>query len=350
MKKPAQIIVTLCLLAVFAFSMATRNKKQQVEPLYGYTMGTSYTVQISDPLPSQKRQQLHRKIEEKLRMVNAQMSTWDPKSEISRFNHQATTNPFTVSPEFAKVIRQSLKLSHSTGGRFDPTLNPLLNIWGFGSESETREPPTQQQIDQTRKQIGWHHLHISDNNQLQKDIPDLQISLGAIAKGYGVDVVSRILLDEGLSNFFVEIGGEVYAHGTKPKNEPWRIGIQYPSLEPNLKLQGILNITDSAIATSGYYPNYIQKNGRVFTHILDPVTGTPRESQTASVTVIAPNCMLADGAATALFVMGADEGLEWTEKQPEVEVLFLIRDDQGNVTETASSGFYTKTAYEALEK
>ncbi|MBT8042319.1 MAG: FAD:protein FMN transferase, partial [Pontiella sp.] len=277
---------------------------------WGETMGTSYSIKISGKAKKPELAELYETIKERLEEINGQMSTWDPDSEISRFNHSASTEPFACSQAFAFVVKRALELAQSTDGAFDPTLQPLLNLWGFGSEGEERRIPGDAEIAEARKHTGWAKLSIANGAGIQKKEPKLSLALGAIAKGYGVDAIATILKGSGFENWFVEIGGEIAVLGLNPDGVPWKIGIQQPTTNPmDQTLRGKLNLTNGAVATSGDYRNYIEEDGRIYSHLLDPRTGRAVRSQTASVTVVAPRCMDADGIATALFVMGVEEGL-----------------------------------------
>ena len=341
-KKIIQIILGLAL--VLAFGVKSFFVKNPI--LAGGTMGTSYSVTLKGYVSRAAINKLSRQIETELAEISRQMSTWDAKSEISRFNQSKSTDPFPCSTAFASVVKRALELSESTGGAFDPTLQPLLNLWGFGSEGEDLHVPSDAAIAKTKALTGWRKLGIDEDSSFQKNIPELALDLGAIAKGYGVDAIGQLLNEAGHENWFSEIGGEVVVRGTNPADIPWRIGIQFPTTNPMVdKLQGIVNLTEGAVATSGDYRNYIEEEGVVYSHILDPRSGRAVLSDTASVTVIAPNCMDADGMATALFVMGADEGLVWTENRPEVEAMFLVRGADGEIFEKFSSGFVAATSY-----
>jgi thiamine biosynthesis lipoprotein len=313
---------------------------------WGETMGTSYSITLSGKVKRSLFNKLSRRIEKELAEINRQMSTWDPESEISRFNHATNTEPFQCSEGFASVVARSLELSKSTNGAFDPTLQPMLNLWGFGSEGGERQVPSDTEIENIKPATGWQKITTDGSSYLQKSDPAVSLALGAIAKGYGVDALAKILDEAGCENWFVEIGGEVIVKGINPKGTPWRIGIQYPTTNPmSSRLQGIVNLSGDAAATSGDYHNYLEEDGEIYSHILDPRSGRAVLSDTASVTVVAPNCMDADGMATALFVMGAEEGLDWVEQQPDIEAMFLIRTPSGEISEKFSSGFQGVTSY-----
>lgn len=340
------MVIALVLIAVLGIGGILRSGTIENPAHWGETMGTSYSVQITGKVKQPALTQLHARIEIKLAKISRQMSTWDPKSEISQFNHSESTEPISYSEAFVSVVRRALELSDSTEGAFDPTLQPLLNVWGFGSEGEERSVPTDEEISAARNLTGWEKLKVKTPTQIWKSEPSLSLALGAIAKGYGVDAIAEILEEAGLENWFVEIGGEVVVKGLNPDGVPWKIGIQYPTSNPmDARLQGILHITKDAVATSGDYRNYIEDEGRVYSHILDPRSGHAVRSATASVTVSASSCMDADGIATALFVMGAPRGLSWVEQMPGVEAMFLLRGDDDEIIEKFSSGFKAATRY-----
>ncbi len=314
--------------------------------MWGGTMGTTYSITLSDPVTAPRLVTMVQAIECQLDEINLQMSTWNAESEISRFNHSTSTEWFPVSDGFAVVVQRALELSESTGGAFDPTLQPLLNLWGFGSEAGNQQVPSDADIAEAKIHTGWQKLRVEVSSGLRKNGSALSLDLGAIAKGYGVDVLAGILDEAGYKNWFVEIGGEVVVQGVNPDGVPWKVGIQYPTTNPmDQRLQGILHVTNGAVATSGDYRNYIPKDGVLYSHILDPRTGRAVFSDTASVTVVASSCMDADGMATALFVMGAEEGLTWVEQRPGVEAMFLLRGGDSEIFEKFSSGFVAATGY-----
>ncbi len=345
-KKVMQLIVGLAL--VLTFGIRSLFVKNPI--LVGGTMGTSYSVTLKGYVQRKAIDGLQQQIESELAEINRQMSTWDPDSEISAFNRSDGSGPFPVSPVFAAVVARALELGESTGGAFDPTLQPLLNLWGFGSEGGEREVPSDADIAAAMEKTGPDKVWFDSPSNLWKAGPEVQLALGAIAKGYGTDAIGELLDGAGYENWFAEIGGEVVVRGLNPAGNPWRIGIQYPSSNPMVdKLQGIVNLTGGAVATSGDYRNYIEKNGTLYSHILDPRSGRAVLSVTASVTVVAPDCMDADGIATALFVMGAEEGLIWVEEHPEVKAMFLLRDAEGEIFEKFCSGFVAETGYVSEE-
>jgi thiamine biosynthesis lipoprotein len=346
-RKIIQIILGLALVS----ALAVRLNFEKHPLLAGQTMGTVYRVTIGGYIGRNRLDALGSRIEETLREINRQMSTWDPESEISLFNASDECGPFPVSPAFAEVVARALEFGKATDGAFDATLQPLLNLWGFGSGSEGHAVPSEEAIAAVMRFTGPDMVWIEDSTNLWKAAPEVQIDLSAIAKGYSVDAISRLLDDAGHENWFVEVGGEVRVRGRNPAGAPWRIGIQHPSSNPAVdRLQGIVHLTNGAVATSGDYRNFMEKDGVIYSHLLDPRHGHAVLSDTASVTVVAPGCMDADAAATALFVMEIEEALRWIEKQPEAEALFLLRDGDGQIFARFSSGFTNATGYSSLEE
>lgn len=341
-KKLIKIVLALALVLMFGI----RSFYIRHPILTGGTMGTGYSVTIKGYVSRADLDELSLQIEKELDELNQQMSTWEPDSDISSFNKSDESGPFPVEEAFAQVVGRAVKLGKATNGAFDPALNPLLNLWGFGSEGEERKVPSDAETAAAKENTGWDKVWIDKNSSLWKSSPHVQLDLGAIAKGYGVDVLGKLLENEGYQNWFVEIGGEVLVKGRNPAGDPWRVGIQYPTTNPmDSRLQGIVNLTKGATATSGDYRNYLMQDGVLYSHILDPRSGRAVFSDTASVTVVAPSCMDADGMATALFVMGAQEGVAWVEGRPDVEAMFLIRGAGGEIIEKFSSGFTAATGY-----
>jgi thiamine biosynthesis lipoprotein len=308
----------------------------------GMTMGTTYQVKIAKAVIAKNELKVLRsKVDSALTEVNHQMSTYDPGSEISAFNKFADTTAFEVSKEFVEVVKEALDIYKSSGKAFDVTVAPLVNLWGFGVRGNRFVPPTKKEIDSVLKNIGSVYLQIEGDTKLKKKIPDLKLDLSAIAKGYGVDVVARVLSQEHFDNFMVEIGGEVFAQGEKAGGNFWKIGIDTPHLAslPGQHIQAILSLKDVAVATSGDYRNYFEYDGKIFSHTIDPYSGFPVTHNLASVTIIAKNCMEADALATALMVMGKEEGIRYIETLENAEAFLIVRKSKQSYETFQSSGF-----------
>ncbi|MBF0451736.1 MAG: FAD:protein FMN transferase [Candidatus Magnetomorum sp.] len=302
-------------------------KDQQEYLLTGKTMGTIYHIKYHAGVLFD-HQALRTAIEEKLKMINQSMSTFDPTSEISVFNKTSQTQKaMSISDEFYQVLMQANALYQMTEGSWDGTVKPLVNLWGFGHTSHPKEKPTRQDIQKCLESVGFHHISITDH-VIEKKHPDVQLNLASIAKGFGVDIVATVLDHFAVRQYLVEIGGEVFARGNKINGDPWRVGINRPKLQSALDdVYYALPLKDKAIATSGDYRNYFLEGNTRYSHVIDPKTGYPVNNGVVSVSVIANNCTFADGLATALMVMDVKKALILVNQLPDTEC-FLIKENQ----------------------
>lgn len=308
----------------------------------GMTMGTTYQVKITHlVLAEHEVIQLKSWVDSALVEVNRQMSTYDPQSEISRFNKYQDTLAFPVSSEFPRVVSKAIEVSRISNNSFDITVANLVNLWGFGKKGKRIVPPAKEDILAAMRNVGVHYVNSVDGKALKKNNAKVQIDLSAIAKGYGVDVVAQILKARNILNFMVEIGGEVITKGVNASGEPWKIGIDSPGLAnlPGQNIRSILALKDVAVATSGDYRNYFEYEGKIYSHTINPKTGRPVTHDLASATVIAKDCMTADALATAIMVMGRDEGMKFIEKIKNAEALMITRRGLESYSHFQSSGF-----------
>lgn len=306
----------------------------------GRTMGTTYHLVLADShFPAGQLSTVKQKTDSLLNVVNLQMSTYIPNSEISRFNHFKTTEPFTVSPAFTSVLRLALQINRESGGLFDVTVAPLVNLWGFGTKGNRSAPPSGKEINHLLEHIGSRYIQVINDTTIRKTNPKVMLDFSAIAKGYGVDAVAALLRKFNFQNFLVEIGGEVITSGTR-FGQSWKIGIDRPLPDalPGSNLEAVLHLRDAAMATSGDYRNYFTAGDSLYSHEIDPRSGRPIQTGVASVTVLAPSCMLADAMATAIMVMGAAKGLAWVESKPGVEAMIIVHAGK-SFKEKMSSGF-----------
>lgn len=315
--------------------------KQNEHIISGKTMGTTYTVKVvSDPFSN--RPVLEHAIEKRLKEINRSMSTYIKSSEISRFNRfQDTNTRFIISDDFWNVMVIARQLYRLTDGAWDGTVNPLINLWGFGSRKSERKIPSRQAIDEALKRIGFKYIEFGDRKRyLKKTKSAISLDLGSIAKGYGVDQISVLIRKNGYRHFLVEIGGEIYASGRKKDGAPWRIGINKPVPDASLKqVYRVVSLQDKGMATSGDYRNFFVKDGIRYSHILDPRTGYPVGNIVVSASVIADTCTFADGLATALVVMGPERGIALVEQLDSVECFMVSQTPDGALVDHASSGF-----------
>jgi len=305
--------------------LGCENKTQTFE-LNGYTMGTTYSVVYLQNQYFVEKEVLQQQVDSLLNKLNLQMSTYIENSEISQFNSLNEKRTFTPSSEFFEVVSRSQNISNQTRGAFDITIMPLVNLWGFGPGFKKNiSVPKKDEIDEILKNSGFKNLIVS-HNSISKKIPSLKIDLNAVAKGFAVDCVSELLEKWKIRNYLVEIGGEIRCLGANSEGNFWTVGIDKPISEANSqrKIESILKISNSAVATSGDYRNFFEDNGTIYSHIINPYTGYPVKNRVASATVIAPFCTEADAWATALLVMGED-GIEKIENLEGYEAILYIR-------------------------
>ena len=248
-------------------------------------------------------------IEAALESVNESMSTYRADSEISRVNADDPGDPIILSDAFAEVLVAALDVGARSGGAYDVTVAPLVDLWGFGADSAADwSLPSPEQVRAVLGRVGqsalaWH----PEQGTLIKHEP-VSLNFSSIAKGFGVDQVARVLEDAGVVNYLIEVGGEMRVSGTSPRGDDWRIAVEQP-LAGQRGIAQALTVTDIAIATSGDYRNYVEVDGTRYSHTLDPRTGYPVTHDLVSVTVLHERCMMADAWATALIVAGPEEAL-----------------------------------------
>lgn len=313
----------LALIGLAFFISSCSKPEPKLLTLQGQTMGTYYEIKyVADKNISLSSDQIQAEIDKRLEDVNNQMSTYRPDSELSRFNQ---AEKFLVISEPLKfVIQASLAIFEDSQGAFDITVGPLVNLWGFGPDKRPIKVPSEQLIAAKKKSVGSHYLTLK-NNLLSKAKADLYVDLSSIAKGYGVDQVALYLQSIGVNNYLVDIGGELRVQGVKPTDESWTLAIERPSAGQNV--QRLIQIGDNAIATSGDYRNYYEFDGIRYSHTINPKTGKPINHKLVSVTVIHTSCMLADGLATAITVLGPDAGFDFAEKKKLAVFLIVKKGD-----------------------
>ena len=298
----------------------------------GQTMGTYYSVKLAEAAGSGTTDaaELQAAIDEVLVQVNRQMSTYDPESELSRFNGADSTDPFPVSADTAFVVARALEIGVATQGAFDVTVGPLVNLWSFGPEARPQRVPDAAELEGARADVGADLLETDGASSLRKERPGVYVDLSGIAKGFGVDRVAALLDQRGYSAYLVDIGGEMRARGRKADGEPWRIAVERPTTGDRTA-QRILELEDVAVATSGDYRNYFEADGVRYSHTIDPRSGAPIRHRLASVTVLGEDCTAADGWATALMVLGEQEGYTVAEERG-IAALMLVRAEDGTDT------------------
>ena len=317
------ILITYILLILSVFS-CSKSKRDNFD-IKGNTMGTYYLVKIVNPPIDMTLKKLKNEIEITLIDINQKMSNWDTFSEISILNKNKSLQPIKISEDLSTVINAANTINLKSNGFLDITLDPLIELWGFGYTKNKKYVPTNKEIQnalQFVNQKKFIQLNFK-NNTITKVQKEVSINLSSIAKGYGIDMIGKKLNKLGIENYLIDIGGDILTHGVNSKNQNWVIGIENPNLKKKL-IKEIVNVTNKGIATSGDYKNYYKENGKQYSHIINPNTGKPIRHQTKSVTVVHNNAMIADGWATALLAMGSLKGLKLSEEQ-NIAVLFISK-------------------------
>lgn len=283
------------------------TKETQYQTTFGPTMGTKYEVKLANP-PEDLPADWKLTVDLELRRVNDQMSTYLKTSEVSQFNESSDLEWFPVSKETAEVVAAALEIAAKTGGAYDITVGPLVDLWGFGPGERKRTVPSDAAIDEARASIGYQHVEARlDPPGLRKSKALIRIDLSSIAKGHAVDRVIDKLSGLGCQNVFVNIGGEIAARGNKGIDGPWMSGVERPGERVNVLLFPV-PLHDEAIATSGDYRNFFPADGKRYSHTIDPRSGRPVTHELALVSIVTKDCMTADAWATALNVLGPKEG------------------------------------------
>ncbi|NLS90654.1 MAG: FAD:protein FMN transferase [Planctomycetaceae bacterium] len=295
----------------------------------GATMGTTYSVKVAGLSTAANRDRLAAEIQGQLDRINRLMSTYDPDSELSRFNASDSGQWFPVSPETARVVAEAIRVGDLSGGALDVTVGPIVDLWSFGPEARPQGVlPTGEEITAAMSTVGYTRLEVRhDPPALRKPSPACRVDLSSLAKGFAVDQVVERLEELGIDRYMVEVGGEIRTAGLNSSGNPWQIAVELPTTEGR-GIQRVVPLDGRAMATSGDYRNYFEQDGVRFCHIIDPRAGRPVSHRLASVSVLADNCMRADALATALFVLGPEEGLQLAAEHS-IPALFLVRTDRG---------------------
>lgn len=308
--------------------------------LRGTTMGTKYMLKCAVTADDSAR--IDRSVQEIFEQFDRDLSNWNPNSWVSRFNCSKFTGWQDAPESVVRILEQSKAIHALSGGAFDVTISPLIELWGFGTE-RSQGIPDQAKIDTQLKKVGMDRLELDlVGMRIRKMHPDLTINCSAIAKGTAVDMIAEYLNAQGIEHYLIEIGGEIRT--AVPDFEPasWTVGIRKPKAGPTL-LQTALELRTAAMATSGDYLNFTEVDDMRYAHIFDPASGRPVPYGLHSLTVIAENCATADALATACLVMGSQKALQLIEGMAMVDAYLVETDSVGNLQILKTSGL---SAYE----
>lgn len=318
-------------LLIFSGCSSTRTNAKYISN-EGAIYGTYYHISYESP----EGKDLHADVDARLKEMDMSLSTFKPESVLSKVN---TNQDVVLDKWFTAVFNKAEEVSEITGGAFDATVAPLVNIWGFGFTK--KESVTQALIDSIEAFVGYKKVKLEDG-KIVKDDNRLMLDFSAIAKGYTVDQIGNLLAEKGCKNYMVEIGGEVVAHGVNREGKIWRIGINEPNENEPVaptELQAIISLKDKAIATSGNYRNFYVENGKKYAHTIDPHTGYPVQHSLLSASVLANDCMTADAFATSLMVLGVEKSMEMIKNINDIDVYLIYADEQGNNQVVMTKGF-----------
>ncbi|MDF9800132.1 thiamine biosynthesis lipoprotein [Catalinimonas alkaloidigena] len=297
----------------------------------GQTMGTVYNIKYLD----EEQRSFKSEVDSLLEIFNASLNHYLPESEISRFNRADSISMDTLYfelPYFYPVLQKSQEIVEATDGAFDPTVAPLVNAWGFGPERG--DLPDSAQVDSLLNLVGFDKIQFTQE-YVTKTEPEVQLNFSAVAKGYGVDIIADFLSSKGIENMMVDIGGEIVCKGVNSRGETWRIGIDDPAQSGNMT--HALVIDNQAIATSGDYRNFYMRDGKKYSHTINPKTGYQVDHSVLSVSVVADNCVTADAYATAFMVMGLEASKKVLAAHPSLDAL-IIYDDMGTTKTFQTQG------------
>jgi FAD:protein FMN transferase len=330
-------IYSLVLIVVFISIWWWRKPQKPMNPeplkIEGATMGTTYHITYFD----ERKRDFKASVDSLLLLVNKSINTYDPESEVSRFNNGKAAFRFKL-PNLLPPIQKAVEVSKASGGAFDPTVMPLVYAWGFG-KAKDKPIPTKDKIDSLLKLVGLDKIQFNSDSIWKTD-PRTELDLGGIGQGYGADVVTNFLKTKGIKNVLVELGGEGMACGMNLKSgKPWELGILDPnSTRDSLFFKAYVKLTDKSFTTSGNYFNYRLVDGKKYSHTIDPKTGYQAERAILSSSVFADDCATADAWATAFMVMGHEKAIEMLKTHPELDAFFIYTSLTGGVETFATPG------------
>ena len=330
-----------------ASPQSENNRPSKVYKINGRTMGTSYN--ITSDLSNLK--QIKGNIDQLLKEINHDVSTYEEDSFISMFNKskenvvlQNTRNYVNEFPHFKKNYSVARTVYEKSRGAFDPTVMPLVNYWGFGPNKKNPEQIDKAKLEAIREDVGFvkiDKITISERRKhyLVKERPGIQLDFSALAKGYAVDQVALLLEKAGSNNYLVEIGGEVRVKGTSDKADFWILGINRPEIDADVNsVFKKMQLTDIAMASSGNYRNYFKLGNKIYSHTINPRTGYPERNELLSATILAKECIVADAYATACMVLGVEEARLLIDQVDGVEAYFIYSNEKGELDELQTNG------------
>lgn len=334
-----------CIIFIYSFLLSacvstTQPSAKKYVTDNGRVFGTFYQIKYASNGKDVKTEYLAA-----LAAVDTALSTFNKQSTITRVNLSPDSVLLTDKDSlFIKVYNKACEISTITNGAFDITVAPLVNAYGFGFDPNRSTPDSV--IAELKNYVGWKKVSLSPSGYIKKENPNIKLDASAIAKGFGSDAVARVLRQNGINDFMVEVGGEVICSGVNDKGKVWSIGINKPiedsTMQHTNEIQRVVQLDGKALATSGNYLQYYYKNGTKYAHTIDPCSGKPVNHTLLSSSIIADDCMTADALATACMVIGVDSALSLIESLPNVEGYFIYAGNNGEYLEKHTNGFKFK--------
>ncbi len=315
------------LLALACLAALSGCNRQQTIKFAGETQGTTYHVTVVDKNRALSGKALQQRIEQRLSEIDLALSNYRDDSELSRFNRAPVGEWIALGRDLYAVLLISNRISSESDGAFDITVAPLVELWGFGPKKKTEAIPADSEIAAALGRVGYRYLELDTAQPRAKKNRELGIDVNGIAQGYTVDQLADVLSVLGCTDFLVEVGGELRLAGHNPDGELWHVGIEKPG-DGFAEAQQAMSATGVGITTAGDYHDYFEKDGVRYSHTIDPRSGRPINHKLASVTVVAPTAVLADGYDTALEVMGPEQGFAFAQKM-KLAAFFIVRTEQG---------------------
>ena len=312
-------------------AMASCDKQPQKIVLQGLAQGSYYAISYYD----EQGRNFRRQVDSIFRAVDRSVNLWVDSSVICKVNRNEEVTLDSIFVDNFRIAQEAARLS---GGYFDPTISPIVAAWGFSAK--TGDSITPQLIDSLKQLVDYRKVRI-ENGKVVKENPAMQLDFNAIAQGYTSDMIASFLESRGISNYLVDTGGEIMAKGNKPDGKPWIVGIEKPAdnWDSEQVVQTRIALRDKGLVTSGSTRKYVERNGKRYSHCIDPTTGCPVEHQLLSATVLADNSVWADALASICMVMGMEKSLEIINALDGVEAYYIFVNEEGELETFATEGF-----------
>ncbi len=346
MKKFKLYVLSLLILSITILSGCSTSNSTIKEPISHteVVMGTVCTIQIFDS----KDTSILDKAFDRLKDLENKVSINKEGTELDKVNEMSGKEAVVVGKDTFSIVESGLYYSKISNGNFDITIGPIVKLWGIGSESA--RVPSEKEITEKKSLINYNDIVLNnEKNSIFLKKPNMIIDLGGIAKGYAADEMKNLLADNGVKSAMINLGGNLYILGNKPNGNQWKIGIQNPNGNANDTVGNIL-VNDKSIVTSGTYERFLEVDGKVYHHILDPKTGYPYESDLLSATIISDTSLAGDGLSTSTFALGREKGLEFINSLENIEAIFITKDNEVYLTNGLKNNFkLTNDNYKLVE-